>query len=412
MSLINQVLCDLESRRAVPATVGGVAPLALAAQREAGIGAPAVPVQVTNNGQSGSAQRWLIVIIVLLMLMLGLLLWSSQPPWQGAGSERMPPLVTAEATEPVARVPVVSMSVKPVAPVAVVATESVEPTEPVESTESTVPIVATPLTVRPAVVERVAAEPLPRRARVGLPPSQPSLSPKPSPVKEMLPAQMPAADMQISMRIRPLDNEQRAEQALHRGVGLLGQGRQAEAEQALREAVRLAPRSPRAHETLAALYFNSGRLTEAQTLLADGVRLSPRAAGLAQLYARLLAEQGELATALTVLQRASPPLTENLDYHALLAALYQRDGRHQPAVWVYRQLLAQRGTQATWWMGLGISLEALDDSTSALEAYLKAHQLGAGLSPQVLDYLGSRIRVLAPRVAAAKTVVEMAKGEE
>ncbi len=409
MSLINQVLCDLESRRAVPATAGGVAPLALAAQRAAGIDAPAVPVQATNKGQSGSAQRWLIVIIVLLMLLLGLLLWSSQPPWQGAGPERMPPLVTAEVvepTEPAARVPVVSMNVEPVAPVAVMATEPVEPTE------STAPTVAMPLAARPAVVESIAAEPLPRPARVGLPPSQPSLPSKPSPVKETLPAQMPAADMQINMRIRPLDNEQRAQQALRRGVGLLGQGGQAEAELALREAVRLDPRSPRARETLAALYFNSGRLTEAQTLLADGVRLSPRAVGLAQFYARLLAEQGELATALTVLQRASPPLTENADYHALLAALYQRAGRHQPAVWVYRQLLAQRGTQATWWMGLGISLEALDDSASALEAYLKAHQLGAGLSPQVLDYLGSRIRVLASRVAVAKTAVEMAKSGE
>ena len=403
MSLINQVLCDLESRRAVPATAGGVAPLALAAQREAGIGAPAVPVQVTNNGQSGSAERWLIVIIVLLMLILGLLLWSSQPPWQGAGSERLPPLVTAEVVEPVARVPVVSMSVESVAPVAVMATELVE------STESAVPIVATPLTVHPAVVESVVVEPLPRPARVGLPPSQPSLSSKPSPVKETLAAQMPAADMQISMRIRPLDNEQRAQQALHRGVGLLGQGRQAEAEQALREAVRLDPRSPRAHETLAALYFNSGRLTEAQTLLADGVRLSPRAAGLAQLYGRLLAEQGELVTALTVLQRASPPLTENLDFHALLAALYQRAGQHEAAARVYRQLLAQRGTQATWWMGLGISLEALDDTTPALEAYVKAQQLGAGLNPQVLAYLDSRIRALAPRLVAAAKVAQ--KGE-
>ncbi|MCF6362184.1 MAG: hypothetical protein L3J88_02255 [Gammaproteobacteria bacterium] len=409
MSLINQVLCDLESRRAVPATAGGVAPLALAAQRAAGIDAPAVPVQATNNGQSGNAQRWLIVIIVLLMLLLGLLLWSSQPPWQGSGLERMPPLVTAEVVEAVARVPVVSMNVEPVA---VVVTESVEPTEPVESTESSAPTVAMPLAAHPAVVESVATGPLPRPARAGLPPSQPSLPSKPSPAKETLPAQIPAADMQISMRIRPLDNEQRAQQALRRGVGLLGQGSQAEAELALREAVRLAPRSPRAYETLAALYFNSGRLTEAQTLLADGVRLSPRAVGLAQLYARLLAEQGELATALAVLQRASPPLTENADYHALLAALYQRAGRHQPAVWVYRQLLAQRGTQATWWMGLGISLEALDDSASALEAYLKAHQLGAGLSPQVLDYLGSRIRVLASRVAVAKTAVEMAKSEE
>jgi len=415
MSLINQMLRDLESRRTTPAIAGGgVAPLALAAQRAADPRAADAPVQRTDAGRSGGAHRWMIAVIALLLVLLGLLLWSSQPPWQ----ENMPPVNTA-AADPVARVPVVAMTVEPVIPV------SDTPTEPAASVSvmPAEPVAAASVAQRPAAAEKIVAEQPSRpvlveasasRSPVPSPQSSP-LSPKPS--LPVAPVQAPAADTLVNKRIRPLNNEQRAEQALRRGVGLLGQGRQAEAEQALQEALQIDPRQLRARETLAALYFNSGRLSEAQTLLAEGVRLSPRAAGLVQFYARLMADQGELDTALTALQRARPPLEGNPDYHALLAALYQRAARHEPAAWTYRQLLAQHGTQAAWWMGLGISLEALGDTAPALEAYVKAHQLGAGLNPQVLDYLGSRIRVLAPRLAAAKraaarTAAEAAKKEE
>ncbi len=416
MSLINQMLRDLESRRAAPAAAGGgVASLALAAQRAAEATTPAAPAG--NDGQTGGAQRWLIAVIVLLAALLGLLLWSSQPPWQ----ENMSP-VNAVVADPVLSVPVVAMTVAPVVPAAAAPTMSMEAVEVVEAAEAIA--AAPPATEENAVAEALsrpapaeAPAPSPQSSDLSPEPPVPSpqsspLSPKPLVLSLQPPTQAPAIDTVVNKRIRPLNNEQRAEQALRRGVGLLGQGRQAEAELALREALQMAPRQLRARETLAALYFNSGRLSEAQALLAEGVRLSPRAAGLVQFYARLMADQGELDTALTALQRARPPLEENPDYHALLAALYQRAGRHEAAAWTYRQLLAQRGTQAAWWMGLGISLEALGDTAPALEAYVKAHQLGAGLNPQVLDYLGGRIRVLAPRAAAIKKAADAAKKEE
>ncbi|HEX22016.1 MAG TPA: tetratricopeptide repeat protein [Chromatiales bacterium] len=304
-----------------------------------------------------------------------------------------------------ARVPVVAMTVAPSAAEPIESVEPIEPVKVVKTVEVVEPVAATP----PVVAKKIATEPLSRPAPVE-PPARESSVPNPQPA--VLSPESSSSAPQINKRILPLNNEQRAEQALRRGVGLLGQGRQAEAELALREALQIDPRQLRARETLAALYFNSGRLSEAQTLLTEGVRLSPRAAGLVQFYARLMADQGELDMALTVLQRARPPLEQNPDYHALLAALYQRAGRHEPAAWTYRQLLARRGTQAAWWMGLGISLEALGDSAPALEAFVKAHQLGAGLNPQVLEYLGRRISVLAPRVAAMKKAAKAAKREE
>ncbi len=371
MSLINQMLRDLESRRVTPAAAGGgVVSLALAAERAVDAGALA-----GDSGQTNGARRWLLMVIVLGLP--GLLLWLSQTPWQ----ERVVP-VDAASVVPMLSVPVVEMAVEPV------------------SDTPAGPVVAAP---SPATGEKMAVEAPFRSAPVESAPPRSIL--RPEPLHSTTSVQAPAVDTGVIKRIRPLNNEQRAEQALRRGVDLLERGRQVEAELALHEALQFDARQLRARETLAALYFNRGRLNEAQALLADGVRLSPHAAGLAQRYARLLAEQGDLTMALTVLQRVSPSLAENLDFYALWAALYQRAGRHEAAVRTYHQLLAQRGTQATWWMGLGISLEALGEIAPALAAYGRAYQLGADLNSQVLAYLGSRIRVLAAR----PTVVE--KGE-
>lgn len=407
MSLINQMLRDLETRRPTPAVAGGSAAiLALEAERSADAGAPVPSVHDSVHGRG--SQRWLIATTVLLAVLLGLLLWSSQPPWQADGRV----VATSSVATPLASVPVAQMTVEPVTPV------DDTPAEPVVAPS-------------PAVTEKVAAEP-PSRFVVAEPPVSPPpvLSPEPpalslessvttpqpeaasKPSPPAVPVQAPVADTLVSKRIRPLSDQQRAEQTLRRGVDLLEHGRHAEAELALQEALKLDPRQRRARETLAALYLNNGRRSETQALLADGLQLSPRAAGLAQLYARLLAEQDDLATALVTLLRARPPMAENPDYHALLAALLQRAGQHAQAVQTYRELLALRGTAAPWWMGLAISLEAQGETTPALEAYVKAHQLGAGLNPQVLEYLGGRIRALAPRVAAARAAAEQAKNEE
>ncbi len=401
MSLINQMLRDLESRRSVPATAGaGVASMALAAERGTGTGSATMPRQRHVAAPMGGVSRWLVAVIVLLAVLLGLLLWSSQPPWQ----EQTAP-ANAIIETPVASMPVVQMTVEPVAPLAAEPLESaafVEPVKPVKPVEAIKPAEAMPL---------VTAE---KNATAAPSHESPILSPEPSAISPRLSVPKPVlpAEPEVSKRVRPLSNEQRAELALRRGVNLLGQGHQTEAEQALQASLQFDPRQRRARETLAALYFNSGRLGEAQTLLAEGLRLMPHATELAQFYARLLAEQGDLAGALVALLRARPPLVDNPDYYALLAALFQRAGQHAQAVQTYRDLLAHRKTAAPWRMGLAISLEAQGETTTALDAYVKAHQLGVGLDAPVLAYLAERIRALAPRVASMKQAAEAAKAEE
>lgn len=220
---------------------------------------------------------------------------------------------------------------------------------------------------------------------------------------------VPAADktFHIEKQIRPLTTTQQAQQAFHKAVQLLGRGEEDQARVALERALSLQPAHVAARETLAALLLNTGHISEAATVLRTGLRITPTAAALAKLYARLLVDRGDTVTAVTVLERALPKAVNDPDYFALLAAFYQRLGRHAQAVQIYRRVLAARPGMASWWLGLAMSLEATAEPTQALEAYERAQRAG-GLQPKVLRYVQARIAVLVPSEAARHSAVAAA----
>src|SRR5579885_3546730 len=73
---------------------------------------------------------------------------------------------------------------------------------------------------------------------------------------------------------------------------------------------------------------------------------------------RVCCQTGETGKAIELLTRDAPSPADDPDYHALLAALLQRAGRHGDAIVSYRRLLSVRPQNGLWWMGLGISLSA------------------------------------------------------
>ena len=81
------------------------------------------------------------------------------------------------------------------------------------------------------------------------------------------------------------------------------------------------------------------------------------------------------------------------EYHALLAALYQRQGNHARALKHYQLVLRWESDKAVWWMGLGISLEGESKLKQALAAYRAASVLG-GLGDDSQHYIGERIVAL------------------
>ncbi len=190
------------------------------------------------------------------------------------------------------------------------------------------------------------------------------------------------------------DSGAQTERGFRSALRLAEAGRAEEALVALRGVLQVDPDHRRAREALAAVLMRLDRPDEAAGELETGLVLAPGHAPFAKLRARILSKRGTAAEALEVLMRSPPSLAQDPEYHALIAALYQKQGEHGLAADLYRQVLAAEPQNAAWWMGFGISLEGQDQAGSALLAFRAASAL-SGLGQESRRYVESRIASLA-----------------
>ena len=197
----------------------------------------------------------------------------------------------------------------------------------------------------------------------------------------------------VQKTLRPPSPEQRATEAYQQGYRALASSDSAQAEASLREALRLQPGHRAAREALVGVMVEAGRLVEARALLEEGMRKHPDRAQFVRLYARILAEQGEGARAVRTLERHAAELAADPDYYALLGALYQRQQRHSDAAGVYRELVKLRPATGAWWAGLGMALDAQGDRAGGREAFIRALRAG-GLAPALRKHVRTRLTAL------------------
>ncbi len=197
----------------------------------------------------------------------------------------------------------------------------------------------------------------------------------------------------VHKKRRELPLEQQAENKYQSGFEYLVNKNYVKAQEELRNALMIMPRHNRSRELLAGIYIKSGRIVEARTLLQYGLRLSPAHSIFAKLYARILMEQNANVTAISVLLRNPPKQTADMDYYALLAALYQKTKQHHKAATLYRKLLKLRTKHGVWWLGMAISLEALGKDRQAKAAYEKAKNSG-NLTKGLYRYTDQRVIAL------------------
>jgi tetratricopeptide (TPR) repeat protein len=176
-------------------------------------------------------------------------------------------------------------------------------------------------------------------------------------------------------------------------LNLSSQGRTDEAINILTELMAKYPEYATARESLATLLISQGNISQAQQVIRVGLQQRPFYPPYIQLKARILVNEGKVKQALNLLQLEPPPLAENPDYHALIAALYQRQGQPNFAEKLYEQLLVIQPHNPTWWTGLGIALESLGKRTLAINAYTKVKE-SSNLSPELKIYAETRLRNL------------------
>lgn len=196
------------------------------------------------------------------------------------------------------------------------------------------------------------------------------------------PATVPAAQSETpsqeepTISIRRSGTDDAAADPLAAAKRLLARGQVQRAESRLRQLVAQKPGLGEAHELLASTLIRRGRYEAAIPVLENGLSQANESAPLAALLGRLLIERGEVARARSILEAHVPPLTEAPDYHLLLAAVHRQAGDHEQAAAHYRNLSEVLPRNGAVWIGLGASLESLERPHEAASAYNRALDSG------------------------------------
>lgn len=266
-------------------------------------------------------------------------------------------------------------------------------TEPVNAdmlklaTEIATPLAKKGSAAKPSAERRPAAEaaPAPRTANKGK--RAPTATAQGAPAPK---AQSPAS---IDKQIHVPTQAERAENEFGKAAVLLNQGRVAEAMDGFKSTLQQDGGHAAARQALVGLLLENRRIDEAQQLLQEGLSRSPDRSAYAMLLARIQVERGDLQGAHDLLSKHAGSAANNADYHAFDAALLQRLGRHKEAVSGYQAALRLAPGTGVWWMGMGISLQADNRGTEALDAFGRAKAAG-GLSADLLGFVDQRMKQL------------------
>lgn len=170
--------------------------------------------------------------------------------------------------------------------------------------------------------------------------------------------------------------EDEADERYRKAVALLQKGRENLARPLLEEALGLSPTHLAARQTLAALLSEAGQNPNAEAVLREGLAQVPDNAWFALSLARLQAARGDADGAAATLLGGVEGRGVDAEYRATLAALLMRLDRHAEAARHYSRALELQPDQGTWWMGLGLALEAQGQIGGAQSAFRRALATG------------------------------------
>jgi MSHA biogenesis protein MshN len=403
MSVLNQMLRDLEKRGATHSLAAG--------------GSAAAKAQAAMpSRRSGRLSLALVALLAGAAVLAGAHAWLDQraaaaaPAHLPLGSRQYGPALAANAAS-VAPAP--AFAAAPNAGLVVAAGAAIAPLPPAPLAPALLPPLplatelpdrrvaavaaatqaaavaaesaAAPAAATSAAPPTVAAVPRPRAGRAPIAPHDASRSKAPlddravdRSVDGAVGASVPAvatvgaAAANGAIQLTPTSQSlaidpQRAE--INRATDLIGRGRSTEAIGQLREVLARNPQHVLARRTLVALLAEAGAGDQAKTTLLDGAALDPVDFALAA--AQMQAAAGDTQGALRTLEQV-PVALRSASHQALTGGLAQRLGQHAAAVAAYRDALRQPDPNPVWWVGLAISLDALGQDEGAQAAYQQA----------------------------------------
>lgn len=350
MSLINQVLNDLERRGARPA-VGQAEVRAVPA-------ATASPLS--------SSLLWGLMLAGLGLLLTGLALWLA----------RVPATVPVEQAAVASAVPLVASA--PAVPVPEIVSEVVATVEAAPASKLSFELSEIPQKApRSAALPPVSSKPSARA------PSAASAMPAPAASAVLEPPR--------AAPLKQISAAQKADAEYRKALAAQRQGQTAQALAGFAAALELSPVHQPARLAQAALLAENRRFADAERTLQEGLQRAPSDLALTMALARVQVEQGDTVRALGTLQAGLPAAEGKADYHAFYAALLQRLERHPEAIAHYQIAVQLAPNNGVWWMGYGISLQALARVAEARDAYQKALATHT-LNPQLTAFIEQKLK--------------------
>lgn len=183
----------------------------------------------------------------------------------------------------------------------------------------------------------------------------------------------------------------RVEVAYRNAIAAVNQGRVSEALDTLQEILQQDNLHVAARQLRVRLLLEAGRADEAVQALQDGLQILPAQTGWAMSLARLQVERGEVAAAAQTLQHSMPVASANPDYLGFTAHVLQRLGRHREAAELYQTATRIAPGDGRWWLGLGLVMEAEGRNDQAVAAFQRAHQAG-NLSRELMALVEQKLR--------------------
>ena len=379
MSVINQMLQDLESRR------GSAGPDEVLA------------IQVRAVPNRRRVVGWIALLIAIVtvsvaLLWLGWVRGLMQPAPPGAIMETRPGTAILQIAPKVSSIKrpipdrVIAVTPPPLAPPTMLAF-ALKPSLSLGLTSMAEPSAA-------KNAQAVSASP-PRSAIVSDRTSRAVVPVAPVPPATLASPALPVKAMRDTLvspaAIKEVTAKQRADNAYAAALALVQEDRSAEAIELLGTVLQQDPANSAARQTLAGLLIAAKRYDEARRQLQDGLKIDPTQSGQAMLLARLQVEQGNVAAGLATLQRSLPAGAERADYQGFLAALLQREGRNRDAIEHYQLALRKSPASGVWLTGMGISLQAENRLVEARDAFERARASNS-LEPELKAFVEQQLQ--------------------
>ena len=219
--------------------------------------------------------------------------------------------------------------------------------------------------------------------------------------KLVVAAKSPAHSSNSSI-VKQISPEQKSGNSYRQALANLQQGRVAEAQSNLAQALEANPANQEARQTLAGLLLDNSRNDEARATLAAGLAIAPEQTNFRMALARLQIELGDKSAALTTMEQGQAYANNNADYQSFLAALLQRANRHDEAISHYKTALSMNASpnnssSANSLVGLGISLQATGKLENAQDAFTRAQSV-ATLSPELAQFIDQQLKQINQRL--------------